>query len=167
MGQDTRLLTTTTTASGCITALRSSQNSNVKSCSGTPPPEKQSCTTRSYWTPTSPVPRFARLAAHDLASSRKTLLGSRSDKPKNILAASYTAGSISTMVVEMPWRRKAFADIPVPRPLQPSMNGNDKDDEWEGLHDQSILQRTSLAFLRIVDQSPCFLQYECAVNRVT
>lgn len=72
-------------------------------CSGTPPPEKQSWTTKSYSVslfPARMLPRF--VATHDLASSKKTLPGPGFGKPKKVLAASYTAGSISTIVVEIP-----------------------------------------------------------------
>jgi hypothetical protein len=90
-----------------------------KRCSGTPPPEKQSWTTTSYLIAEgSSASTIALLfLTHPLASCRNTLLIPGSDRPKYWRAASYTAGSISTIVVAMPCWAKAFAEIPVPRPL--------------------------------------------------
>ena len=113
-----RGLTTAKIASGPITAFKSFQNSAVKICSGTPPPEKQSCTTISYRVSLLPAVMLADLpATHPLASSRKTLPFPGSGRPKYVRAARYTAGSISTMVVEIPCRMKEVAETPVPNPL--------------------------------------------------
>lgn len=114
-------LTTATIPSAFMIDFKSSQNSTENRCCGTPPPEKQS------WMTISNVERFfcssacmaARLLYTQLrASSKKTRSSPGYARPKYLLAASYTAGSISTIVVKIPCRTKASAEIPAPSPLK-------------------------------------------------
>jgi hypothetical protein len=84
-------LTTAITPSGFMIAFKSSQNSEVKICFGTAPPEKQSCTTMSYSSCLSSVSAAAELlrfcVTQPLASSKNTLLGPGSGRPKYWRAA--------------------------------------------------------------------------------
>lgn len=123
-------LTTAMTASGVTISFRSRQNDWVYKCAGTLPPEKQSWTTTSNCSEvdkgelleasvsSEPLLRVTlRLCTQVFASWRTSLSGGGAGSPKNRLAASYTAGSISTRVVSIPCRMKEVAAIPVPRPL--------------------------------------------------
>lgn len=166
-------LTTATTPSGFMIHFKSFQNSTENRCCGTPPPEKQS------WTTISNVGKFlllldctaARLSFTQLrASSKKTWSSPGYSRPKYFLAASYTAGSISTIVVEIPCRINASAEIPAPSPLEITAidkhTGGTKD-RFNYSHNESILPFTDITLHIIIYESHRLLQNKCAVDRIT
>lgn len=139
-------LTTATTPSGFMIDFKSFQNSTENRCCGTPPPEKQS------WTTISNVEEFsdcmaARLLCTQLrASSRKTWSSPGYTRPKYFLAASYTAGSISTIVVLISCRTNASAEMPAPRPL--------KSQQWINAQVKVRLKMDSITHIMRASRSP-------------
>ena len=153
--------------------FKSFQNSTENRCCGTPPPEKQS------WTTISNVERLflssdcmsARLLYTQLrASSRKTWSSPGYTRPKYFLAASYTAGSISTIVVEIPCRTNASAEIPAPSPLEiaavDKYTGETKD-RFNHSHNESIFLFADIALQIITYESCRLLQNKCGVDGIT
>ena len=121
-------LTTTTTPSSAMVSFKSLQNSDVKRWPGTPPPEKTSWITTSNLGRSSPDSNFRfRFQVNPRASCRNTLPSPGSRRPKYVLAASYTAGSISTTVVSNPWFFNAVIAIPVPSPM---LNASEPDQSF-------------------------------------
>lgn len=96
--------TTATIPSSLMVVFKSRQNSTVKICPGTPPPEKQSWTTMSNNGDVRSWPECSNCIllepTHCRASSRNKRLESGTANPKYRCAASNTAESISTIVVE-------------------------------------------------------------------
>ena len=166
-------LTTATTPSGFIIDFKSFQNSTENRCSGNPPPEKQS------WMTISNVARFSsssdcmavRLLYTQLrASSKKTWLSPGYARPKYSLAASYTAGSISTIVVEIPCRMNASAEMPAPSPLEivvANKHANGTKGRSNHSHDEGVFSFTDVALYIMIYEPRCLLQNECVVEGIT